>query len=162
MFAGEVQDYWIYLGDDFRDSRSCVSLRSILEEFPIFSRVYASVSSPEEYEKIGIFSGRRLLNFFLYSAHLGSTVDTCMASVHEAMWKSSQVFSMKVDLGSDGRQGPDDLRRGLFTAGYVAFFGPPSSRTLRPRWRGTPGVRLPGVLPPIRCTHASVWINTHS
>ena len=36
--------------------------------------VYVLVSSPEEYEGIGIFSGRPLLDLFPYSALFGSTV----------------------------------------------------------------------------------------
>ena len=42
-------------------------------------------SSPLEYKSMD-FSGRRLLVCFPYSVLLGSTVDTCLASVYEAIW----------------------------------------------------------------------------
>ena len=46
------------------------------------SRVW---SSPLEYKSMD-FSGRRILVWFPHSVLLGSTVDTCLASVYEAFW----------------------------------------------------------------------------
>ena len=50
------------------------------------SRVW---SSPLEYKSTD-FSGRRILVWFPYSLLLGSTVDTCLASVHNNWWTRSK------------------------------------------------------------------------
>ena len=40
---------------------------------------------------------------FPYSVLLGSTVDTCLASVFEAFWKNFLLFSLFFSLGDDFR-----------------------------------------------------------
>ena len=57
-------------------------------------------------------SGRRLPNLFLYSALVGSTVDTCSRQFTEASW-FSRIFCVKVDLGS--------LSGGRFRPGWFCF-----------------------------------------
>ena len=61
----------------------------------------------------------------------GSTVDTCSASVYEAFWTFLTRFLREGGLGSDPREGPDDLRRGILPH-FSAFFA------LRPHGRECP------------------------
>ena len=62
------------------------------------------------------FSGRSLQESL--------TVDTCSASVYEAFWKNFTRFIREGGLGSDPREGPNNLRRAILAAFYGLFRTP--------------------------------------
>ena len=76
---------WSFLGDAYAE----FSLRPLVSGSHLCCVFYdPTVSCSEfafEYKSMG-FSGRRILVWFPYSVLLGSTLDTCMASVCEASW----------------------------------------------------------------------------
>ena len=81
--------------DQLRVDRALLSYRScssgLLQQPLVFgSHLYGVRCSPLEYRTMDI-SGSSLQNF-PYDALLGSTVDTCLASVYEAFWKNFTHF----------------------------------------------------------------------
>ena len=76
-------------------------------------------------------SGRRLPEWFLYSAPFWSTVDTCSGQSTGRFWQNHTCFYVKVGFGSIPRGGLDDLKRAIFAAFCCIF-------ALRPRGRECP------------------------
>ena len=73
------------------DSCSCVNLRSIWKAFPIFSRVCASVLSPEEYEN-WIFLG---YDFWIYSCIQRFLVRQRFLLLRQSMRRSRRLRSTR-------------------------------------------------------------------
>ena len=83
--ARGVQENWIFFG------MACFLLRPLVSGCHLFERL------PEEY-RVAYFREDDSRNVSVFSTLLGSTADTCLASVFEAFWKNFTLSYVKGGL----------------------------------------------------------------